>query len=100
MNPTAVLNPEETVLLRTYLAQISQMQISIAEEVAEEMQTCFVTKRKETFGEGIDENWFGRRIVIAKGFARIGGRDAVGRDDWQDALDVCAQWESRSKTNA
>ena len=74
------------------------MRISIAEAIAEEMQSHFVNKRKETNGEGIDENWFGRRIVVAKGFARINGRDSVGRDDWQGALDVCAQWESRSKT--
>jgi hypothetical protein len=60
------------------------------------MQTSFVSKRKDGL-EGIDEIWFGNRIIVAKGFARIHGREMVTEDDWQRSLDICSQWEERRK---
>lgn len=85
----------EITILRIYLAQISAMNISIAENIAEEMQNAFVKTRKETGGEGIDETWFGIRIVVAKGLTRIIGCEAVSLKEWKDSLDICSKWEAR-----
>jgi len=83
-------------LLRTYLAQISTLNITIPESVAEEMQNDFVKQRKEDGGKA-DEGWFGRRILVAKGLARGFGRETLGREDWRGGCQVCADWEGRSK---
>ena len=58
------------------------------------MQNVFVGTRKEG-GEGIDETWFGKRIVVAKGLSRINAREAVSRQDWEESMKICTQWESR-----
>ena len=81
--------------LRAYIAQIFTMSISIPEEIAEEMQNTFINARKEIGGDGIDEVWLGRRIVVAKGLTRINGHDSVTKQDWQESLNICIQWESR-----
>lgn len=78
------------------MAQISEMTTKIEENIAEEMQNVFVSTRKEG-GEGIDETWFGKRIVVAKGLSRINGRQVVSRQDWEESIMVCTQWESRRK---
>jgi DNA replicative helicase MCM subunit Mcm2 (Cdc46/Mcm family) len=92
-----VLTQEDLVLLRCYIAQISRLKIVIPEGVADEMQNSFVRRRKETGGEGIDEVWFGRRIVVAKGLARVNARESVTREDWEESLGICSQWEMRRK---
>jgi hypothetical protein len=91
------LTRSEIDTLRIYIAQISTLNISIQEEIAEEMQNGFIRARKETAGEGIDEAWLGRRIVVAKGLTRIDGHDSVTKQDWQESLNICLQWESRRK---
>jgi hypothetical protein len=91
------LSQSELDTLRIYIAQISAMNISIAENIAEEMQNEFVRSRKEIGGEGIDETWFGRRIVVAKGLTRINGCESVAMQEWKDSLDICTQWDSRRK---
>lgn len=91
------MSQSELDTLRIYIAQISAMNISIAENIAEEMQDEFVRSRKETSGEGIDETWFGRRIVVAKGLTRINGCESVAMQEWKDSLDICTQWDSRRK---
>jgi hypothetical protein len=90
------ITQEDLVLLRTYFAQISKNNISIPEPISEKMQSSFVSHRKDR-GEGIDGTWFGNRIVVAKGFARIHGREMVTEDDWQRSLDICLKWEERRK---
>ena len=90
------LTQTELDALRKFLAQISEMTITIQENIAEEMQNEFVRARKEG-GEGIDETWFGKRIVVAKGLSRINGRQVVSRQDWEESIMVCTQWESRRK---
>jgi hypothetical protein len=92
-----VLTEEDLGLLRGYIAQISGLKIVIPEGVADEMQNSFVGRRKEGGGEGIDEIWFGRRIVVAKGLARVNARESVMREDWEESLGICSQWEMRRK---
>jgi hypothetical protein len=92
-----VLSPEDTKTLQTYLAQLSQIKaIGIDETIADEMQASFVKARKEG-GKDVDETWFGTRIVVAKGLARVNARDLLKREDWRDSLRICAQWEGRCK---
>lgn len=79
------------------MAQVSELTISIQENVAEEMQNAFVRTRKEEGGEGIDETWFGQRIVVGKGISRINGSEVVSRQDWEESMKICTQWESRRK---
>ena len=97
INDVALLSWSELDTLRIYVAQISAMNISIAENIAEEMQNAFVRSRKETGGEGIDETWFGRRIIVAKGLTRINGCESVAPQEWKDSLDLCTEWDSRRK---
>ena len=91
------LTQHDIASLRIYLAQISTLNISIEDTVAEEMQNTFVRTRKERSGEGIDEAWLGTRIVLAKGLARIDARDLVSRQDWLESMQICLQWELRRK---
>jgi hypothetical protein len=91
------LTEEDLGLLRGYIAQISGLKIVIPEGVADEMQDSFVGRRKEGGGEGIDEIWFARRIVVAKGLARVNARESVRREDWEESLGICSQWETRRK---
>lgn len=90
------LTQTELDTLRKYLAQISALTIIIEENIAEEMRNVFVHTRKEG-GEGIDETWFGRRIVVAKGLSRINAREVVSLQDWEESMKVCTHWESRRK---
>ena len=94
---SSALTQTELDTLRKYLAQISELTITIQENIAEEMQNVFVRNRKEGGGEGIDETWFGKRIVVAKGLSRINARGVVSRQDWEASMIVCTQWESRRK---
>jgi hypothetical protein len=83
--------------VQTYLAQLAQIKaIGIDEAIADEMQSSFVKARKEG-GKDIDETWFGTRIVVAKGLARVDAREMMKREDWRDSLRICAQWEGRRK---
>ena len=82
--------------LRKYLAQVSELTISIQENIAEEMQNAFVRTRKEG-GEGIDETWFGKRIIVGKGISRMNGSEVVSRQDWEESMKICTQWELRRK---
>jgi len=90
------LTQENLVMLRIFLAQVSKSNISIPESVSEKMQQSFVSKRKDG-PEGIDEIWFGNRIVVAKCLARIHGRETVTENDWQHSLDIFSQWEQRRR---
>lgn len=92
-----VLSSEDTKMLQTYLAQLSQIKvIGIDETIADEMQSSFVKARKEG-GKDVDETWFGTRIVVAKGLARLNAREMMTREDWRDSLRICARWEGRRK---
>jgi hypothetical protein len=86
---------EDLVLLRRYIAQIARLKIVIPAEVADEMGMAFVRKRKEIEAKGVDEDWFGLRIVVAKGLARVNARETVTRGDWEESLEICSQWEMR-----
>ena len=91
--PMSVIQ-QDLVLLRTYLAYLSNLNISIPAEVSDEMQDTFVSKRKD--GEDkIDETWFGTRITVAKGFARVSGREIVTSQDWRRSMEICAEWGRR-----
>ena len=90
------LTQTELDTLRKYLAQISELTITIQENIAEEMQNVFVRARKEG-GEGIDETWFGKRIVVAKGLSRVNAREVVSSQDWEESLKICMHWQSRRK---
>jgi hypothetical protein len=91
---TCALTQTELDTLRKYLAQISGLTIAIEENIAEEMQNVFVSARKQG-GEGIDEIWFGKRIIVAKGLSRINAHEVVSRQDWEESLKICTHWESR-----
>jgi hypothetical protein len=88
---------EEIELIRVYLAQISVLNVSIDEKMAEELQNTFVRVRKETGGEGIDEMWLGTRIIVAKGLTRIGANESLSQEDWKESLEICEQWQLRRK---
>jgi hypothetical protein len=64
--------------------------------MAEEMQNDFIKQRKEDGGK-VDEGWFGRRIIVAKGLARSAGRETMLKEDWGGGCRICDQWEGRSK---
>ena len=91
------LRIDDLMLLRKYFATVAKSNITIPESIAEEMQISFIQQRKEHGNEGVNEDWFGKRIIVAKGLARIGGREMVSREDWLESLEICSQWESRRK---
>ena len=91
------LTQEDFGLIRTWLAQISKLNIDISETMVEEMQSYFVRKRNETDGKDIDETSFGRRIIVAKGLARVSGRTSMSSENWRQSLEICSAWETRRK---
>jgi hypothetical protein len=93
----SVITQQDLEIMRLYFAQISSLTIAISEKMAEEMQNEFVRTRKETGAAGVDEEWLSRRIVVAKGLARISARESVMPQDWKESLQICLQWELRRK---
>lgn len=94
---TSSVTQHDLETMRLYFAQISSLTVAINENMAEEMQNEFVHMRKETGMAAVDEEWFSRRIVVAKGLARINARESVMHQDWHKSLQICSQWESRRK---
>jgi DNA replicative helicase MCM subunit Mcm2 (Cdc46/Mcm family) len=87
----------DLTVLRKYFATLSKLNISIPDSIAEEMQNYFVRQRKESSRQEADQDWFGKRIIVAKGLARMAGREIVSHEDWQDSIEMCAQWEQKRK---